>query len=559
MLMLLRVLVVVLLALAAARPTGRWGGPGGARSPVALAIVFDNSLSTTVVEGGRPLFAALRDTAQAALDELAPGDRAWIVTADLRLLGGTPASARAALDSMRPLKGAGDLAAALHRATSAVTGVAGHAPRMAVLSDGQRTAWPEPVTLPTDVAVIVSTPARTAPENRGVIQARPRPRRWTPRGTLAVGVHTLDSVPFRVLLHSGRGQPRTVARGVAGPREEVVLPVAAPDTGWIAGQVEIVHDELPGDDTRYFAVRAGAAPRVRAAPGAGPFVASALGVLRSERHIIEGAGIEVAPATELASGPRPALVTPPVQPARLGAANRALARRGIPWRFAEVRGGGRLDAPAALAGIRVHMAYELVQTDAAGFDTIAMHDGRPWAVGGTAAGEPYVVVASPLVPEASELPVRAAFVPWIATLLTQRLAAGEGDVVSATPRARLARPRWADSLRSADGEAVALTGAGFTAPASPGVHFFVRDGRRVGALVVNAEENESVLERMEQGEVAARIRGPQVHTTSGTRAWREALFAAPGVRSLVVPVLGAVLVLLLAELAVTMTRPRSVA
>src|SRR5262245_30410740 len=53
LLMVLRVLAVLLIAVAAARPTARSAGAGHA--PTALGIVLDNSLSTSVVEGGTPL------------------------------------------------------------------------------------------------------------------------------------------------------------------------------------------------------------------------------------------------------------------------------------------------------------------------------------------------------------------------------------------------------------------------------------------------------------------------------------------------------------------------
>src|SRR5216117_2291078 len=58
LLMLLRVLAVVLLAVAAARPAARSMGAGHA--PTALAIVIDNSMSTSVVQGGTPLLDQLK-------------------------------------------------------------------------------------------------------------------------------------------------------------------------------------------------------------------------------------------------------------------------------------------------------------------------------------------------------------------------------------------------------------------------------------------------------------------------------------------------------------------
>src|SRR5437762_11570288 len=55
LLMLLRVVAVLLIALAAARPSARIAGSAGGHAPTALAIVLDNSMSTSVGEGGTPL------------------------------------------------------------------------------------------------------------------------------------------------------------------------------------------------------------------------------------------------------------------------------------------------------------------------------------------------------------------------------------------------------------------------------------------------------------------------------------------------------------------------
>src|SRR5665213_3389818 len=52
LLMLLRVLAVLAIALAAARPAARWLGAGHA--PTAVAVVVDNSLSSSVIVGGAP-------------------------------------------------------------------------------------------------------------------------------------------------------------------------------------------------------------------------------------------------------------------------------------------------------------------------------------------------------------------------------------------------------------------------------------------------------------------------------------------------------------------------
>src|ERR1051325_11967301 len=73
LLMALRVIAVLLVALAAMRPVARVGGAGHA--PTAIAIVVDNSLSTTAVVGGRPVLATLREAALDVANSASVEDR----------------------------------------------------------------------------------------------------------------------------------------------------------------------------------------------------------------------------------------------------------------------------------------------------------------------------------------------------------------------------------------------------------------------------------------------------------------------------------------------------
>src|SRR5205823_1941850 len=96
LLMMLRILALLLLAAAAARPTARSAGAGHA--PTALAVVIDNSLSTSVIEGGTPLLEQFKRAARDPIVSATPDDRVWLVTADASLRGGTAASIREELD-----------------------------------------------------------------------------------------------------------------------------------------------------------------------------------------------------------------------------------------------------------------------------------------------------------------------------------------------------------------------------------------------------------------------------------------------------------------------------
>lgn len=556
LLMLLRVCIILFLALAAARPVVRWAGWSSGRGPVALAVVLDNSLSTSAVAGGQPVLESLRDSARHVLAAAREDDRIWLVTADGRIAGGNAGSASAALDAVRPLAGAGDMPAAVRAAAATVSGAGGLAPRVVILTDAQRSAWSGKLDAPDGVEYVVMAPASVPPINRAVIAATARPGRWTPRGALEIGIHTADTVAFRVALLT-EGVANTIARGAFVPGDRQVVRVAPDTRGWVAGRVEIDPDELPGDDVRWFAAWVGAAPAVGTTGAAGPFVRSALEVLRTEARVRDGGEIRFMAADE-AAGEGALFLTAPLLPAQLGAANQALARRGIPWRFGPARSGGRLHGEG-VAGAEVHRRFALVATAPARVDTLAAVNGEPWAVSGVTDAGAYVLVASPLAPDATSLPVRASFVPWIATVLFERLAGTRGGVVAAAPGAAVRMPAWADSLVVQGAETTTVGGDEFTAPGVPGVHFFSRDGRRVGALVVNAEDSESILARMEDSEMAALFGAIAPRLARADRGWRDALFAGDGPRALVTPALIAVLVLLFLELAATTIRARGAA
>ena len=90
LLMMLRVLALLAIVMAAARPVARWLGSGHA--PTAIAIVIDNSLSSSVVVNGRPLLDQFKTMARDVVSANATSsDRLWLVTIDGRVRGGSPA------------------------------------------------------------------------------------------------------------------------------------------------------------------------------------------------------------------------------------------------------------------------------------------------------------------------------------------------------------------------------------------------------------------------------------------------------------------------------------
>ncbi len=541
LLMLLRVLLLLALALAAARPV--IAGVGVGHGATAVAVVLDNSLSTSAVEDGAPVFDRLRRAARALLLAATPADQLWLVTADGRVRAGSRESLVAEIDALSPIEGAGDLPLALRRAAAAARAGGLPARAVAVATDGQRTAWTEAARtgLPTALLVADLPP----PRNRAVSAVVVEPVRWTPRGALTARVVAPDSASYRVLLGE-----RTLARGAVARDEPVALRVAPPERGWQAGRVELERDDFPADDARHYAVWIGPAPAVTSTPSAGPFVATALGALVADGRATNGASVRIASADEVSS--LPALLLPPADPVRLGAANRALARLGIPWRIGPVSRVATSARGQRLDDVAVQARHALERVGTAPSDTLATAGGAPWIV----AGPGYVLVASRLEPADTQLPVRAAFVPWLAEMLGLRLGAPAGDLgspIETTPGAALSLPAGVEYLESASGVRRTVTGTAAVAPAERGVWFAVRGGRRVGAVVIDADATESALACYPGAELASRLGGDAGRATRSADRWISDTYAAGTRRPAVTPLLLLALLLLVGEALVLRT------
>lgn len=541
LLMLLRVVAILLIAIAAAKPVGRIAGTGHA--PTAVALVLDNTLSTSVIRDGRPLLEHLKDAVREVVANASPSDQFWLITADGRVSGGNASAMNDALDRTRTLAGAGDLRSAIARGGALLGGSSLAERRLGIVTDGQPTTWSAVAESGLeDTPVLLLAPRFAAIPNRAVVLAESRPARWTPRGEVVARVSSADSASYRVLVGD-----RTLARGNVSPGEEILVRAAPAERGWHAGSVEVEPDELRGDDIRHFAVVIGSPPGIRVGAGVGPFVASGVDALAQSGRVAIGSELSILTADNLES--LPALILPPSDPVRIGAANRALERAGVPWRFgAARRGPGRVRSPHDArwdsAQVLIHWRFALVPTRVESADTLATVDGEPWIV----AGERFVMIGSAIEPGATSLPIRAAFIPWLGDVLTQDLVGGER--IAARPGAMVRRPVWADAIEAPDGKRTSIAGATLIAPERSGVYFLLRGADRSGALVVNGEPEESELGRLDDSALRDRVRGGQVSVSSDGRLWARSLFAAADGRPLAIPFIVAALVALLAESAV---------
>jgi hypothetical protein len=563
LLLLLRLLAVLALVAAVARPMARLVGSG--HPPMAVAIVLDQSMSTRAVVEGRTVFSRLQEAARATVSSLTPDDRGWLVTSEGQVVAGDAAALTAAIDAQLPAAGRGDLPGALRRARTLLDAGRPRTPVLLVLTDGQRSALapePEPLALG-DVALVVHVPDVTTPANRAVHDVAMDPTRWVPAGRLSMRLSGPDSLAWRVLLGT-----RTLARGTADAApfaEPVRVEVAgqAVDTGWLAGRVELEADEFPGDDVRHFVVRAAPPPAVAVRRSAGPFTAAAVEALVDDARLRRASAADrvlvvITGAAEEAAAP--AVRVAPDDPLQVVAANRALERAGVPWRYgaplrdtvavrdltSPVGDAARGPEAPSLAGATVTVRYRLTRVPpTGGADSgrvLATAGGLPWIVAGTG----YVLVGSPLALSATNAPVQAAFVPWLRDLLTLRLS-DEGAVAAASPGDTITLPFEIDALVGPEGDRLPGGSVDLVVPATPGVYRLTRADRVVGALVVNPETEESNVQGRGEAVWQEPFTEGRALLVSASASVSSAVFDRAGGRSIVWPLVLLALVALALE------------
>jgi hypothetical protein len=342
-------------------------GLGVGHGPTAVAVVLDNSISTTAVVGGSAVFDRLRDATRRLIAASTPEDRLWLITSDGRVRGGSRDALIAELARIAPSEGAGDLALALARAASAVQGARFPSQSVAVATDAQRTSWTAASRIAPPRALVPSgLRRRTAPCS----PPSPSPRVDAARLAHA-RVETRDSVGYRIMIGE-----RTLSRGATGRGEPIVLR-ASPRSA--AGRPVASSSSPTISPRRRRTSRSGsaAARRVCRRLG-GSFAATAVSTLIADGRAAPGA------RSRRVRGRRVAAAGAPHAARRSGAARRRQSRAralGIPWRF------GALDAapssPRRALDERLgHGALPARASRRRSGDTLATAGGEPWIVAG---------------------------------------------------------------------------------------------------------------------------------------------------------------------------------
>ncbi len=545
LLLVLRITAILLVALAAARPF--IGGGGGIHDPTALVIILDNSMSSGRVVGQGRTLDQLKGIARTSVARASSEDRVWLLRAgepwSVALTGSLDDVGRW-IEETVVSGGRGDLIESIERAAALVSGAGLPASEIHVVSDLQRTAFLGGA-VRADLAAIplvVYDGTDAEPVNRhldGLLIGGGLPPLANQRSHITVRVSGgSDSLaPIRLVVENR-------IRGAASAPEgtHTLLPLGPFPEGPVNGYVETDPDDLGLDDRQYFSLTVRPPPGVWADTSQSFFLSRALPVLESAGRLrpapvteadvllaIGGAGLE---------SRRPgaaAIVVPYRDVTLLPALNRRLASSGISWRFEPVEAQGETplgasSVPISLDGVRVFEHYRLIPGGAAGAEAqaevvVRLATGEPWLVRGTSEGGPFFLMASPLEPEATSLPVTASLLPLLEWMLSRSAGAG-ASVPFLTAGEPIPLPEGATGVQDPEGTLHPVDGTGVLRETRlPGVYTVYREDVPIAYVALNTPSEESLLEPIEARELRGLLDAPLSMVEDSTH-WTRSVFAS---------------------------------
>lgn len=475
LLLLLRMFLLASLVLAAAGPSLPVGGVES-HAPTALALIFDNSLSSGAVTGGVARLEALRRAARDIVARATPADALWLITADGLPRRGSAAWLRGVLDTITPSARRLDLGEAIAIGEGVLH--EDHRPGgIVVITDLQATAV---TAARVSVPVVVVAVADPLVPDLGIGAIDPGPQPWGVSGgrvTVTVAGDRPERVPVRVRVGAGPSRAALVGNGAPAI---VTVPPLRP--GWYEILAELDPDELRADDARSAGLRVASGAGVEWS-AAGRYAAAALATLEESGRVRAGGDVTLG-----SFGPRNSAILPPEAGSGVGALNRALRGRGVTWQFgAEVATAASTDSGAWLGRHAVLRRYRLIPSGSGRTGVLATVAGEPWIVRSGSV----ILVGSRLEPEWTDLPMSADFVPFIDALVN-RVARGEVATLAGSIGTPILLPDAVTEVRRGGERWRVEGGAAFT-PASPGVYWLLTASDTIGALSVAADPRESAL------------------------------------------------------------------
>jgi len=574
-----RVGLLILLAVAAARPlAGR--GETDDHAPTDVVVLVDNSASTGRVREGRTLLDWQLDAVRATLSDATPADRFWIVpAAGVPLAAGVDAAtALSMLDSLGATEARADLVARSAESTAAVPVEDDRVRELQIYTDGQADALRGgPLDLSSWGRVVVSVPAGLSPSNGFVADLRLEPDGVVVPGDPPAAAVALardadpgspdgDTTEVRLVVD---GRTAAVTRAVPGSEVLVPLPDLAPGPHTVRAETPVAG--LRSDDVRHLGLLASEPPTVVRAGGGDGFLDAALSTLAEDGRIrpdgdaplvvLEGA------ATPVPAGTGPILLIPPAELPRLPAFQQRLDALGVPWRLEGRSAAGDLGLAGGdlggLGTVRVSVAHALTRLAAPSTedDSVLLRttDGAPWLVRGHAADRVYLLLASPLRPEATSLPVSAAMVPFVERLVLHWSRPTSAPLRSMDAGSTVTLPPRLEGLRTPEGHEQPAEGGAPWTPLRAGVWTMVLPAEQGGIryVGVNVPASESDLRSASREEVRQAFGGSELEIVESDAGWKNAAFGARRAAEATPWVVALILALAIAELLLAAPSRRS--
>jgi hypothetical protein len=543
LLLLLRIAAILLLVAAGARPFLR--GSGGVHDPTATVLIVDNSMSSGLIRGGARVLDLLKAVAARSIDRASDEDRVWLIRAGepwAPAITGSRADLNNAVLETEATDAQGDLRTALERAVVLTSGSELAAAEIHLISDLQASAFRGTGSSVEAVQVPVVVFDEGGDRENAYLDSLtiggglpPLANQRTSLSVLLAGDADSADVPLRLVVAN---RIRGATTGSVG--NSALLPIGPFSAGYVNGYVETDPDDLRGDDRRFFAFRVRSAPTVATSGPAPFFLSEAIPVLidagRARHAAIRDAEILISVAgtgmTEEGIEGRAVVVLPPNDPALLPGLNRALTSAGIPWRYEPTNAVGeagvtRWGGPVNLDGVRIHSHYALIPAgDGLAQGVLAsLSSGDPWLVEGTTPRGPYLLFASDLDEQSTNLPVTAALMPLMEWMVS-RWANTPGTQGSSIAGMPIFPPPGTTSIRDPTGTLYPVDATQpFAATPAAGLYEFLAGDSTIQVIAVNAPREESLLLPIETGLLRSLLPGPSTLVRDSDR-WASAVFSA---------------------------------
>jgi hypothetical protein len=550
LLLLLRIAAILLLVGTGGRPF--LCGGGGVHDPTATVLIIDNSMSSGLITGGARVLDVLKAVALRSIDRASDEDRVWLIRAGepwAPAITGSLGELHAAVLETDATDTRGDLRTALERAAILALGAGLAAAEIHLISDLQASAFEgSGSTFKPDLV-----PGEAGPVTVVVFDDRSRDRENAYLDSLMIGGGLTPLANQRARLSvrvagdadSADVPLRLVAanriRGAvtAGVGVSALLSLGPFSAGFVDGYVETDPDDLRADDRRFFAFLVRSAPTLATAGTTPFFLSEAIPVLidagrvrsapiRDAEILISVAGAGVTEATREG---RAVVVLPPSDPALLPGLNRALTTAGIPWRYGSMNAAGeagvtRWSGPVNLDDVRIRSYYTIVPgTEELNRGVLAtLSSGEPWLVEGTTPRGPYLLVASALDEQSTNLPLTAALMPLMEWMVSRwgDARGTQGGVIAGTP---INLPPGTTGVRDPSGTLHPVDDTPpFLATPKAGPYEFLAGDSIIQTIAVNAPREESLLVPIENDDLSRLLPGPATLVTDTAR-WANAVFS----------------------------------